>query len=129
MHIQPRIILFGEAEKGDFYQGHLCRSLDQLLETYGNPPPLSRGLFYGIQALMYKCELLFFRVKEEGYSYQDYFRGLKLIDRSEITGSSSALCIPGVGDSTILNAIRPICLKHHSVLIYNEADLYDFLTL
>ncbi|MFA6916016.1 MAG: hypothetical protein WC222_06440 [Parachlamydiales bacterium] len=123
-----RIILFGEAERGDFYQGHFCRSLGQLLETYGNPPPLSRGLFYGIQALMYEFELLFFRVKEEGYSYQDYFRGLKLLEQPGITNQTSAVCIPGVGDSTIMNAIRPICIKHHCILIFNEADLYDYLT-
>lgn len=128
MHKITRLILFGEAEKGDFFQGHYCHSLDQLLDMYGQPPPLSKGLYYGIQALLYQCELLYFRVKEEGYSYQDYFRGLKLLEQPGVTNEMSAVFTPGVGDTTILDAIKPLCIKHHCILIFNEADLYDFLT-
>ncbi len=122
-----KIILFGEAEKGDFFCCHHCRSMDQLLESFGQPPPMSRGIYYAIQALMYEFELLFFRVKEEGYSYQDYFRGLKLLTTQGISLAVSAICAPGVGDAAILDAMRPLCVKCHCIIISNEADLYDFL--
>ncbi len=44
------LALFGEAEKGTFRTPHLLRSLPQVMESLGNPPPDSRGLFYAVQA-------------------------------------------------------------------------------
>lgn len=126
MTLISRIVLFGEAERGDFFNYHHCRTLAQLLETFGNPPPESRGIYYAIQALLYDFELLFFRVKEEGYSYQDYFRGLKLLGQSNYF-APSALCAPGVGDASILDAMRPVCVRHNCIILFNEADLYDYL--
>lgn len=122
------IALFGEAEKGDYRTLYFCQTIPQLLDYFGNPPPYSLGLYYAIQALMYHRDLIFLRVKEEGFSFQDYFAGMHLLENQENVPQLSAICMPGVGDAEIIEAITPLCLIYHSVLITNEADLYDYLT-
>lgn len=122
------IALFGEAEKGAFRTPTCCESVAQLLEVFGHPPKQSYGIFFAIQALMYHHLLLFFRVREEGFSHDDYFMGLNLLQKQMIVPQIAALCLPGVGDHEIIEAITPICNAHHSVLILSEADLYDYLT-
>jgi hypothetical protein len=122
------IFLFGEAEKGDFCTPLLCRSLPQLAETFGNPPEESLGIPYAVQALMYDRELIYFRVKEEGFSISDYMRGIKLLSNKEAFRNLAAICMPGVGDAEIIGATSPICSIYRSLLITTEKDLYDFLT-
>lgn len=122
------VFLFGEAERGDFCTPLFCRSLPQLADTLGNPPEESLGIFYAVQAILYQRELIYFRVKEEGFSTQDYLRGLKLLQNKEINIEPSAICMPGVGDEEIISAITPVCSLYKSFLITNERDLYDYLT-
>ena len=119
--------LFGEAERGDYRTAYFCHSLPQLVEYLGNPPPESRGLYYAVQALLYKRNLIFFRVREEGFSYQDYLSGLNVLKDQEMA-AIAAICLPGVGNAQIIDAMAPVCKQHHSILITNEADLYDYLT-
>lgn len=126
--MRQTIFLFGEAEKGDFCTPLVCRSLPQLAETFGNPPEESLGILYAVQALMFDRELIFFRVKEEGYSTSDYMRGIKLLKKKDAFHNLSAICMPGVGDAEIIDATNPICSIHHSLLITSEKDLYDYLT-
>ncbi len=123
------IALFGEAEKGQFHTPYFCDTLPQLVDYLGNPPEESLGLFYAVQALLYHRHLVFFRVAEEGFSIPDYMQGLHLLDSREILNDNAAICAPGVGNSEIIEAAIPICIKHHSILITREADLYDFLTI
>lgn len=122
------IVLFGEAEKGQFGAAYFCQTLSQLDEYFGNPPSESQGLYYAVQALLFKRNLIFFRVLEEGYSVNDYLLGLELLKQQEIIPQLNAICIPGVGDQQIINAILPICNLYHSILITNESDFYDYLT-
>lgn len=122
------IFLFGEAEKGEFCTPLVCRSLPQLAETFGNPPEESLGILYAVQALLYERELIYFRVKEEGFSISDYMRGIRLLHNRDAFQSLAAICMPGVGDGEIINATSPICSIHQSLLITTEKDLYDFLT-
>lgn len=122
------VALFGEAEKGAFKTPTVCRTVPQLLELFGHPPRHSDGIFFAIQALMYHHLLLFLRVHEEGFSQDDYFAGLNLLRKSAIVPQISALCLPGVGDEEIIQAILPVCAVHHSIVIMSEADLYDYLT-
>lgn len=123
------IALFGEAEKGDFQTAYFCDTLPQLVDYLGNPPAQSRGLFYAVQALLYHRHLIFFRVKEEGFSQQDYILGLRFLEKTEhLIDQISALCLPGVGNTEIMEMMIPFCRNHHSFLITNEADLYDYLT-
>ena len=122
------IFLFGEAEKGEFCTPLLCKSLPQLAETFGNPPEESLGILYAVQALMYERELIFFRVKEEGFSIPDYMRGIRLLKNQDAFLGLAAICLPGVGDEEIIDATSPICTLRHSLLITTEKDLYDYLT-
>lgn len=122
------VALFGEAEKGDYRKPSLCRTVNQLLEVFGNPPLHSRGIYYAIQALLYRHSLLFFRVREEGFSYEDYLLGLRLLQRQTLVTAINAVCLPGVGNSEIIGAMVPVCELYHSLLIIDESDFYDYLT-
>lgn len=122
------VFLFGEAEKGEFCTPFVCKSLPQLAETFGNPPEESLGLTYAVQALMFERELIFFRVKEEGFSTPDYMRGIRLLENKEVYQNLTAICMPGVGDAGIIGATNPICSMHKSLLIITEKDMYDYLT-
>ena len=122
------VALFGEAEKGEYQTPYFCENLPQLVEYLGNPPPESYGLFFAVQALLYKRNILFFRVREEGFSLQDYQQGVHFLKSLKNTPAISAIGIPGVGDTQIINAITPICLIYHSFLMTTEADLFDYLT-
>ncbi|MES2345513.1 MAG: hypothetical protein V4494_06225 [Chlamydiota bacterium] len=121
------IFLFGEAEKGAFCTPLVCRSLPQLIDTLGNPPEESQGILYAVQTLLYERELIFFRVAEEGFSTQDYLRGLNLLKQNTSTLDLAAICMPGVGDAELINATSPVCHLYKSFLILNEKDLYDYL--
>src|SRR5438128_2208959 len=122
------LFLFGEAEKGEFCTPIHCKSLPQMMDILGSPPRESRGVHYAVQTLLYEGEIFFFRVKEEGYSREDYIRGLKLLQSKEIFSPISAICMPGVGDAEIIDASYPVCNLYKIFLILDEKDLYDYLT-
>jgi hypothetical protein len=122
------IALFGEAEKGQFSTPYLFQKLPQLVDSLGNPPIESKGLFFAIQALLYEREIIYFRVQTEGFSKEDYMIGFKQLQNSEKIKKISALCLPGVGDAEILSAADAPCAIHKSSLIMTEQDLYDYLT-
>ena|SRR5579871_4832897 len=126
--MRRKIFLFGEAEKGEYCTPLLCKSLPQLAETFGNPPEESLGILYAVQALMYERELIFFRVKEEGFSIPDYMRGIRILENKEAFHDLAAICMPGVGDAGIIDATSPICSLYCTLLITTEKDLYDYLT-
>lgn len=122
------IALFGEAERGEYHTAYFCSSLQQLADYLGNPPDHSRGLDYAVQALHYHHNLIFFRVREEGFSSQDYFHGVHLLKSQNLHNSLAAICIPGVGSSEIIDAMCGLCIIYHSLLITTASDLYDYLT-
>ena len=123
------IALFGESQKGKYNTAYYCKSLEQLSDFLGEPPTREcRGLHYAIQALMYQRGVIFFRVREEGYSVEDYHFGLNFLENKEIIPKVSALCLPGVGNGEILETTAPICSLYKSILIINEQDFYDYLT-
>lgn len=122
------IALFGEAERGSFDTGLICRHVPELMDYFGNPPPDSRGLFYAIQALLYDYELIFFRVEQEGFSKKDYLNGINFLKKSPFIESVHAICTPGLGDHSIIDALLPLCYEHHQILIFNERDFIDYLS-
>lgn len=122
------VALFGEAERGEYERPHFCTSVSQLMDYCGNPPPDSKGLHYAIQALLYDRFLLFFRVREEGYSQKDYMQGLQFLTVNKLITQVTAICVPGVGDVGIIDAITPYCRSNQLILIISESDLYDYLT-
>ena len=127
MNIQT-VALIGEAEKGDYRIPYVCHTVPQLLDRLGQPPLHSRAIYCAIQALMYQCTLLFFRVHEEGFNQDDYFSCVDHLKKRMIAPKITAICLPGVGDVEIIEAITPICLLYRSILIFSESDLYDYLT-
>ena len=122
------IFLFGEAEKGAFCTPILVQSLTQLADTLGNPPEDTLGITYAVQALLYERELIYYRVKEEGFSVSDYMRGMKVLNNQNIIRDLSAICLPGVGDREIIEAAGSVCCERNTFLIASAKDLYDFLT-
>ena len=123
-----KIALFGEAEKGHFHSPYSFHSVELLLDTLGNPPKDSQGICMAIQALMYKCHLIFFRVEEEGFSLNDYMQGLIFLENKKIINKLHALAIPGVGDAKIIDSTKKVCDLYKSLLIITEKDFYDYLT-
>lgn len=122
------IALFGEAEKGVFQKPYICKTLSQLIDTFGLPPDESLGLDFAIQTLLYQKQLVYFRVREEGFSIADYMLGLKELEKKDQIGNIDAICLPGVGDKEIIAASERLCQIHKSFLITTEKDLFDYLT-
>jgi len=122
------LAFFGEAEKGEFARGYLCQTLPELVTYFGHPPEESRGLFYAIQALLYRHSLIFFRVHEEGFSLPDYQLGLELLKQEAWLPRLAAFCTPGIGNREIVDTLIPICLAHHQILLTQEEDLFDYLS-
>lgn len=121
------IALFGEAEKGELHIPYLCRSVIELADQLGHPPPESQGLFFAVQALLYQRHLLFFRVTQEGFSRSDYLKSIPFLEDRYLVPELSAICTPGVGDNEVVDALLPICARQGSILITTVADFYDYL--
>ena len=125
--MKKTVFLFGEAERGDFCLPCWLQTMPQLEEKYGNPPPDTQGILYAVQALMYDREIIYFRVQEEGFSLTDYRQGIDLIAARQSIPALAAICMPGVGDASIIEASAHLCLMQGSILIVSEKDLYDYL--
>ena len=122
------IAIFGEAERGALSSLLFMRSIADLNEFLGNPPEDSLGIFFAIQFLLYNYEVIYIRVKEEGFSTKDYLKGMKLLQDKTKISALTALCLPGVGDGRIIDSTLPVCEIHRSFIISTEKDLYDYLT-
>jgi len=126
--MQHIVALFGEAEKGSWERPYVVKELPDLVDVLGNPPPESEGLFFAVQALLFKRQLIYFRVQDEGLSKTDYILGLQFLRNRKKVKKIHALCLPGVGDRDILNVSSLICEMHKSPLITTQKDLFDYLT-
>ncbi len=122
------LFLFGEAEKGPFCTPIPIHSLIQLANTLGAPPENTAGISFAVQALLYERDLIFYRVKEEGFSTADYMHGIRILGNHNVIRDLSAICLPGVGSREIIEAADAVCLRRGSFLIASDKDLYDFLT-
>lgn len=123
------VALFGEAQKGNFRTGYYCTTLTQLSEFLGEPPSKEcRGLALAVQTLLYERGVLYFRVREEGFSTPDYLSGIGLLLNGTNCPPFSAICMPGVGNSEVIEATNSLCHSRKIFLIFNEQDLYDYLT-
>ncbi|MBS0648472.1 MAG: hypothetical protein JSS10_04510 [Verrucomicrobia bacterium] len=122
------IFLFGAAERGELCTPIHLASVEQVLDFLGNPPESTEGIRYAVQALLYGQDLIYFRVADEGFSTEDYIQGLRILKQKPFQSPLTAIGMPGVGDEEIIQAAIPICHLHHSILLVNERDLYDYLT-
>lgn len=127
--VQLTLFLFGASEKGELRSPQLFSSLEELLDSLGNPPEYSEGIPCAIQTLLFQHRLIYFRVSEEGFSRDDYMHGLKILRKKQIKIPLHAICMPGVGDAEIIQAATPICHIYQSLLLISERDLYDYLTV
>jgi len=125
MSMRHIVALFGESEKGQFKKPYILHELSQMVDFLGNPPKDSEGLAFAIQAVLYQREVIYFRVREEGFYETDYMAGFKYI---KTVKKMNALCLPGVGDPIILEASKEICDLHKSHIITTQKALYDYLT-
>lgn len=128
MRRRHTVALFGEAEHGEYRTAYYVKNVTQLADCFGHPPEESQGLHYAVQLLMYERGLIYFRVREEGYSLEDYLLGLSFLQNRQMVPELSAICCPGVGDVEVLEATEPLLDIHRGILITNEGDLYDYLT-
>ena len=126
--MRQTVALFGEAERGSLATLLSIKSLTQLNEQLGHPPDESRGLFFAIQFLLYEHDLIYVRVKEEGFSTKDYLKGMKQLLNKKQVAKLSGICLPGVGDARIIDATAPVCDTHQCFMVTTEQDLYDYLT-
>jgi len=55
-------------------------------------------------------------------------QGLKELARKGKIGTIDAICLPGVGDTEIIDQTEPLCYLHKSIVITTEKDFYDYLT-
>lgn len=127
------VVVFGEAQKGEFSTGYFCKTLWELERYLGHPPEDSRGLFFAIQALLFNRSILFFRVKEEGFSQQDYLMGAHLLESQPLQTKNempqiAAIGLPGVGDEEIIQVMTPLCFLYHSILLTTESDIFDYVS-
>lgn len=123
-----RCFLFGEAEKGPLCIPKVCKSVEELFVHFGQPPKESGGIFFAIQALYLGREVVYYRVKEEGYSFEDYFKGFMLLKEKQFGEEFAAIFLPGVGSRAILDEATPISNELKSFLVINHSDFYDYLT-
>ena len=121
-----QIALFGEAGGGSYATLLHFTNLTSLAETLGNPPDDTRGIPIAVQTLLFQYEILYIRVREEGFSKPDYLLGLRLL--RDYKPKLSAICIPGVGDQELIRETCHLCKERKSLLITSERDFYDFLT-
>ena len=122
------IALFGEAERGEVGKPLRAKSVVHLNEQLGHPPGESCGIFFAIQFLLYGQEVIFIRVEEEGFSRRDYLQGTSHLIHRQSVGKLSAICLPGVGDKSIIDATHPLIDLHEALMIITERDLYDYFT-
>jgi hypothetical protein len=123
------IALFAEAEKGNFEKGVVIYTPADLLQTYGHPPKDTKGMLLAIQALHYQHHLLFFRVKDEGFSAADYRGGLNWMEENLEENRLGAIFAPGVGSVDILDPLFEFSLRIKALLMTTERDFYDYLTV
>ena len=123
-----RIAVFGESEKGKFAYPYVCKSLLDLYTTLGSPPKESEGLNKAIQNILLGGEVLFFRVKSEGFSEKEYLNGLRFLEKYTEEKNLDGICLPGVGDELILHTASKVSSLFGCLLILEEKDLFDYFT-
>lgn len=124
--MKTTLALFGEAEKGLYDTAHLCHNVEEMYHYLGNKT--TKGLSLATQGINHGYDILYFRVKEEGYSLDDYFFGLQFLNTHINDLSLSALSLPGVGDLYVIEAARSLCQKYQCLLLVSDQDLYDLIT-
>ena len=122
------VLIFGESTAGKIQNLLLINTLPNLAVHLGEPTPTGVGIHLAVQALLFKKDVLFYKVSEEGMNSDQYLFGFKLLEKEPLKLPLAAIALPGVGSGEILEMATHLCNLHKSVLILNENDLYDLMT-
>jgi hypothetical protein len=122
------IFIFGQSEKGMLCRPTLCKNVLELFYQFGHPPAMSQGLNFAIHALLLHKPCVFFRVEEEGFSTNDYLKGLELLKNEWEGIDLHAIGLPGVGHSDIIEKTEHLWRKRRPLILLNDKDLFDYLT-
>src|SRR5690242_16921748 len=108
------IALFGAAGRGELETAYYCKNLPQLFEHLGEPPEETKGLYFAVQSILYGHPLVYFRVRDEGHSVDDYLYGLALLKNPNYPlRDIQALFLPGVGSKELLDeAVKLSQIRH-----------------
>lgn len=126
--MRNRVFVFGESEKGPFCQPIALANLNAAQGQIGQPPAGTLGVECAVQSLLYGREVLFYRVREEGYARGDYTQGLQYLRSKAKHLKLVGISLPGVGDARIIEPLAELCQSLSAILLLSEADLYDYLT-
>ncbi len=122
------VLLFGESEKGEIGSLYYISTMEELNKSLGNPPVGSKGLFFGVKSILLQYNLIYVRVKEEGFSTKDYLKGINSLQKYGRIENLLAIFIPGVGDGKIIDPLCYFARNNHAIVVTSESDLYDYLT-
>lgn len=122
------IALFAQAQKGVFSRLITLHSLEKLHEVFGMPPENSKGMWYSIQFLMQNEMIYFYRVAEEGFSYNQYCQGLELLKHYHVQYPLKAICMPGVGSRELIDKATQFCKDRSIIFLCTAEDFYDYAT-
>ncbi len=122
------IFIFGQAEKGVFCRPTYIKQVPDLFSQFGHPPEHSLGIPFAIQTLLLHKPCIFFRVEEEGYSFNDYLKGLDILKSDWEHMRLDAVGIPGVGSGELIEKAERFCFKKRSLILLSQKDLFDYLT-
>lgn len=116
-----KLVVFGEAERGEWHTPlHITNRAD-LFSRFGHPPPETRGIQSAIEAILYGHTVIYLRVREEGFSTSDYMQGCDYLASAP---SIKAACLPGVGSPDILARVRSVA----RIILTSQRDLFDYFT-
>src|SRR3989344_8808919 len=116
------IAIFSNSSNGEFNKPYVFDNLENIFLSLGISKK-NIGIDFAVNSIFKKNKIIFFRVKEEDVSTEDYFFGFDYL-KNEIL-SLDAIFIPNVGSSHIIEASLKICNIFKSILIINQNDFYD----
>lgn len=122
----PGVIVFGEASRGVWGQMSSCSELLDLYQIYGEPTEGSLGLYWAIQALLKGKECLYWRVRQESLSLEDYHLGLNQLSSLSLE-TWEGLFLPNMSESSVIEHAAAYCRQKQKLLLMDPLDLQDWL--
>ena len=122
------ILIFGESKEGEFHKFLFLKTLPDLAEALGEPTETGLGVHIAIQSILSNRDVLFYKVKEEGFHADHYLLGFKQLENEFHSTPLAAIALPGVSSANILELASSLCNQHRSIILFNEKDLYDLMT-
>ncbi|MEM8629208.1 MAG: hypothetical protein AAGF04_03975 [Chlamydiota bacterium] len=123
------IVIIGEADKGRFVYPYELQDLEGLFLILGPPPEGSGGIDFASRTLLRGGKVCYLRVKKEGFSTNHYQSAFRYLRKQESPQKGDALFLPGVFDPCILEQAQVVAKEQGMLLLLQEKDLFDYLTM